>query len=285
MKAILHPLLTIAGYQIFSVYDGSVTFDAEKLFSLTDETNASTKPVEAQKISIPVHVFLLTGHNRKILIDTGAGENFGPTYQSELIQNLLLLDIKSEQITDIYLTHIHNDHTGGLTLNGHPIFENAVVHVHQNELAYWLNPQNREAARTDVLSPNKQSFINAQKALEPYQIANKIRTFNAASVFPEGFSLIEMFGHTPGHSLFRLSDDVNTLIFCADMVHNAELQFSTPELLDGFDIDTVKGLENRLHFYEKMSHEMHYLAGAHLPSPGIGQLKKVDTRYTFSAAK
>lgn len=201
--------------------------------------------IAAQQIRIPVNVFLLIGHGKKIMIDTGAGENFGSIYKSQLPEQLALIPVKPEEITDIYLTHVHNDHTGGLILSDNRIFKNAVVHVHENELEYWLNNENLEQARTDVLSPNKNSFINAKKALAPYVKHHQIKTFNAESDLSKGLSLIEMFGHTPGHSLFQLSDPTSSLIFCADMVHCAELQFKTPHLQDGFDIDKWKGIENR----------------------------------------
>lgn len=271
----------IADYQIYAIHDGAISFDAEKLFSVADEKDATFKPIEAHKISIPVNVFLLIGNGKKIMVDTGAGENFGSMYESQLLKQLALFPIKPEEITDIYLTHVHNDHSGGLTINNNRVFKNAVIHVHENELEYWLNDQNLEQARTDVLSPNKNSFINARKALSLYVEQQQIKAFNAQSNFSKGFSLIEMFGHTPGHSLLQLSDSKNTIIFCADMIHSAELQFENPKLHDGFDIDKKKGIENRLNFYKKIADEKIAIAGTHLPYPGVGKLVKEGNSYIF----
>lgn len=276
-----HVMINIAGYDIYTLFDGDIRFDAEKLFSVVNPETGNNQSIATQKINIPVNVFLLIGNGKKILIDTGAGENFGPLYQSQLLVQMSFISINPEEITDIYLTHVHNDHTGGLILNNERVFKNAMIHLHENELQYWLNKTNLKRARTDVLSPNKKSFINAQKALSPYLDNNQIQTFNSNTNFPKGFTLVEMFGHTPGHSLFQISDPKCTLIFCADMVHSSELQFKNPNLQDGFDIDKDKGLVERLRFYSEMADSEIHLAGNHLPYPGLGRLIKEGNSYVF----
>lgn len=262
-------------YKIYSIFDMAVQIDAANIFSLAHPT----------PIDIPVNVFLLLGGSRKILIDTGGGSNFGPSTKSSLPSGLKTLGLRPSDITDIYLTHIHNDHTGGLVQGHQRVFEQAAIHVHQNELDFWLNDENLTQAKAGVLSASENSFLNAREALTLYLNRHQIRPFTASSTFPPGWRLTEMFGHTPGHSLFTISGGARPLTFCADMVHSAELQFQTPTLFDGFDIDRQKGLSQRLTFYEQASKQRCYLAGAHLPYPGIGILKKLDKHYNWLPLK
>lgn len=50
---------------------------------------------------------------------------------------LIALTTMRSQVTDILVTHIHPDRTGGFSIGGHRVFENAVIHVSKKELAFW----------------------------------------------------------------------------------------------------------------------------------------------------
>jgi hypothetical protein len=80
-----------------------------------------------------------------ILVDTGAGELLGPKLD-KLPDSLRAAGVQPEQITDILLTHIHPDHSGGLTVGGRRVFPNATVHVNKLELDYWTNKSLGEKA-------------------------------------------------------------------------------------------------------------------------------------------
>lgn len=50
------------------------------------------------------------------------------------------------QITDILITHVHTDHSGGLMEGNRRVYPNAAVHVERKELAYWLSRDERSKA-------------------------------------------------------------------------------------------------------------------------------------------
>jgi glyoxylase-like metal-dependent hydrolase (beta-lactamase superfamily II) len=98
--------------------------------------------------------------NKLILVDTGAGELLGPELD-KLPDSLGSVGVQPEQITDILLTHIHPDHSGGLTVGGRTVFPNATVHVNKLELDYWTNKSLGEKLR----SQQRPSFSKPIKPL------------------------------------------------------------------------------------------------------------------------
>lgn len=68
-------------------------------------------PVEASIIA-----FLLEDGSRRVLVDTGAGELFGPGLGGKLPAGLVAVGCRPEQVDDILITHVHTDHSGGLVL-------------------------------------------------------------------------------------------------------------------------------------------------------------------------
>ncbi|WJH38739.1 MBL fold metallo-hydrolase (plasmid) [Aliirhizobium terrae] len=54
----------------------------------------------------------------------------------KLLDSLRQVGVKASDVTDILITHIHTDHTGGLVEGGKPVFANAVVHVGEPDLVF-----------------------------------------------------------------------------------------------------------------------------------------------------
>ncbi len=54
LKAAYKLPFDIAEYQLYTLFDGALDYDAEKLFSFTDVDTDTIKPIKAQKINILV---------------------------------------------------------------------------------------------------------------------------------------------------------------------------------------------------------------------------------------
>ena len=81
---------------------------------------------------------------------------------------------RPEQIDAVLLTHIHGDHSVGLTVGGKIVFPNATVYVNEHEKDYWLSAA--EAAKAPV--EKKASFAQAHAALDPYIANGRVKTFD-----------------------------------------------------------------------------------------------------------
>src|SRR5262249_29996836 len=90
--------------------------------------------------------FLVEDGSRRALVDTGAGELFGPGLGGKLPASLVAVGCRPEQVDDILITHVHTDHSGGLVVGGKLGFPNATVHVAREDADLFLDPSNAERA-------------------------------------------------------------------------------------------------------------------------------------------
>src|SRR5205807_10006302 len=154
--------------------DGTAGFEVLEMLS---------KPKEAEKllakayvkspVDASVNAFLIQLGERQILVDTGSGELLGPKL-NKLSVSLRAVGVSPEQITDILLTHIHPDHSGGLTVGGRRVFPNATVHLNKLELDYWTNKSLGEKAP----EPTKTFFKQADQTVTPYIKSGQMKTFD-----------------------------------------------------------------------------------------------------------
>ena len=64
-----------------------------------------------------------------------AGALFGSA-DGNLLANLKASGYQPEQVDEIYITHMHGEHVGGLSADGKPVFANAMVRTAQREADY-----------------------------------------------------------------------------------------------------------------------------------------------------
>lgn len=156
----------IGEIEVIALSDGTLPIPVDKLL-----TNVRTGEVASRlaytyqgtDVEASINAFLIKAGDRLIMVDAGTGELYGPKL-NKLGASLKAAGYKQEQITDILITHIHTDHTGGL-MDGHRmVFPNATVHVEQKELDYWLNPDHRKQAPESM----KKYFDEAFAKVKPY---------------------------------------------------------------------------------------------------------------------
>ncbi|WP_160139992.1 MBL fold metallo-hydrolase [Chryseobacterium sp. c4a] len=276
--------IKIGSTEVYSLLDGTIEVDAEKLFN-NHTPGKPTQLLAAQFIHNPVeisiNVFLIKKDNKLILIDTGSGELLGTT-GGHIVESLSSIGIKPEAITDVLLTHIHADHSGGLIMAGKKVFNHATIHVNKKELDFWLNETNVQKASEENMGANPKTFDNAKNMLIPYLNDHQVKTFEGENteVLPHIYSYA-IGGHTPGHSIYVLKDSGEEIFFWGDVVHVAAIQLSAPDVLDHFDVDHHSSEVARKSFLKQAAEKNFLIAGAHISFPGLGRLKKEGRRYTW----
>ena len=128
--------LRLGDFRITVLSDGTAPRDLPKIMSKPEEVReAFAASHEALPTDLSINCFLVETNAKKILVDTGAGELFGAT-SGKLVDNLLDAGYRPEDIDAILLTHIHGDHSGGLSVGGRMVFPNAAVYVDKDDPGY-----------------------------------------------------------------------------------------------------------------------------------------------------
>ncbi|MGE7136284.1 MBL fold metallo-hydrolase [Luteibacter sp. NPDC031894] len=187
---------------VIALSDGTVTLDLTKeLSNPTEAARVMTRKGVKLPLDVSVNAFLILLDKKVILVDAGAGELFGPTL-NKLTSSLRAAGMEPDQVTDILVTHIHPDHTGGLAVGGQKVFANAVIHVSKKELAFWMD----KAAADKAEEPTRTFFKGVDQTLGPYLATGKVKTFESGEQLFPGIRTLPGYGHTPGQSYFVLED-------------------------------------------------------------------------------
>lgn len=108
--------LKVGAVNVTAFSDGTVPQDLHVL--LTNTTPAKVDQLLAHAslhnpVEASVNAYLIELGPRLVLVDTGASELLGPTL-GHLVASMRAAGFRPEQVTDVLITHIHTDHTGGL---------------------------------------------------------------------------------------------------------------------------------------------------------------------------
>ncbi|WP_334191947.1 MBL fold metallo-hydrolase [Pararhodobacter sp.] len=264
-----------------ALFDGIVQVDAAIFDTAEPEALARLMEQTHQpqgKINLDVNAYLLEIGTQKLLIDTGTRDLYGPTL-GRLPDQLAAIGVSAEQIDKVVLTHMHNDHTGGLTsATGSAVFTNAELIVPAAEWDFWTS----EEVYTNASDGFRFSFTGARAAAAAY--AGKVRVFGAGDEVLSGLSSISLPGHSIGHTGYRLSAGSEQMIIWGDCVVSPQVQFDHPEWASTFDADAASSIASRRRIFDETATDTILVAGMHLPFPGVGYLSRRGERFRFEPA-
>ncbi len=271
--------IMLGDFEVTALSDGTVELPVNKL--LTRTTPAKVDQALAQSfLSSPletsVNAYLVNTGSKLVLIDGGAGGLFGPTL-GKLLANLKASGYQPEQVDEIYLTHMHSDHVGGLAAGGQPAFPNAVVRADKHESDYWLSPANLAKAGADT----KGYFVGAQASLGPYVNAGKYQPFEGNVELVPGVRSYASRGHTAGHSSYVLESKGQKLLLIGDLIHVGAVQFAHPDVTIAFDGDSKGAEAERKKAFADAAKAGYLLGATHLPFPGMGHVRAQGKAYRW----
>lgn len=271
----------LGAFRVTVLSDGTAPRDLPKIISRPDAVRAAFEAAhQTLPAELSINCFLIDTGPRRILVDAGAGELFGTT-SGMLVANLRAAGYRPEDVDDVLLTHIHGDHSGGLSVGGQPVFPKAVVHVDQRDPAYWLDAD--EQARAPA--SRHTSFVQSRQTVAPYVRAGRLRTFDGSTVLFPGIRSLPEYGHTPGLSGYLVESQGQQLLLWGDIVHAAEVQFRDPSITIDYDVDAAQAAAARQRILQDASREGWLVGGAHLSFPGLGHVRADgDGRYAWVPA-
>jgi len=271
--------MMLGDIEITALNDGTLDLQPKQLLTNTTQQEVGKlldKGFQKDVVQTSVDGYLINTGSKLVLVDTGAGKLFGPTLGS-LVANLKASGYQPEQVDEIYITHMHGDHVGGLVADGKLVFPNAIVRADQHDADFWLSQANLDKASEQM----KGFFQGAQASLNPYVAAGKFKPFDGETELVPGVRAIAARGHTPGHSIYAVESKGQKLVLWGDLMHVAAVQFPQPQVTISFDTDSKSAAIQRKKAYAEAAKEGYLVAAAHLPFPGIGHIRAEGRGYIW----
>jgi len=262
--------MSLGDFEVTALLDGTLPLPAEQL--LTNTTAAKTRRALHREhlkdpIETSVNAYLVNTGSELVLIDAGTSNLFGPSL-GKLVSNLKASGYKPEQVDEIYVTHLHPDHAGGVSAGNKPLFPKAIVRAAKAEGEFWLTPANLEKVPPD----QRDMFKGVMTAMAPYVSAGKYKPFEGDVELVPGVRAVASAGHTPGHTFYVVESKGEKMVVWGDLMHMAAVQFPEPSVTIQFDVDSKKAAGQRKRAYADAAKNGYYVAVAHISFPGIGHV-------------
>jgi glyoxylase-like metal-dependent hydrolase (beta-lactamase superfamily II) len=264
--------------EITPISDGTFDLPMDQIIRQKPELTRTTLTKNFLKLPVETsdNAFLINTGSKLVLVDTGAGALFGPTV-GKFVNNLKAAGYRPEQIDEIYITHMHGDHVGGLVNNGQRVFPNAVVRAGKADADYWLSQANMDKAPAD----KKDFFKGAMASINPYIQAGKFKPIEKDGELVPGVSAQAEHGHTPGHTVYAVESHGQKLVLIGDLIHLAAVQFDNPQVTVAFDSDEKAASAARKKVFDDAARNGWLVGGAHLQFPGLGHLQAQGKGYRW----
>lgn len=217
-----------------------------------------------------MNILMIETAGSTILVDTGMGIGSKP-HLGNLIDNLQLAGKTPADIDIVYISHFHIDHINGLLTDGQITYPNARYITGQQEWDYWMSA----ATQAEIGAERSASLNNLLLPLR-----EKFSFVVEGDAIAEGVTVLNSFGHSPGHTGLKIESHGEQLIHLVDILHHAA-QFFYPNWHIRFDSKPEEAAQTRRDLLAKASDENWRVMFFHLPFPGIGHITRMGDSFIW----
>lgn len=230
-------------------------------------------------LRIPYTVTFVDTGRQLIVFDSGNGVTPAGATAGRMIGNMRHAGIDPARVGTVVISHFHGDHINGLLdAEGGRAFPNAEIVVPEAEWRWWTDSGNE--SRTP--EGQRGTFANTARRFGPYQ--GRIRQVADGAEAVPGIRAVAAHGHTPGHTVYHLSDGDAQMMFVADTTNRPELLARRPDFHIVFDVDPQQAEATRRRIYDRVAADRIRVTGYHFPFPATGYMAKEGNGYRFVPA-
>ena len=275
---------------LYPINAGNFKLDGGAMFGVVPKSLwQKTNPSDSNNlIDLTARCMLIESGSRLILVDAGMGDKqsekffsyYKPWGDDSLIRSINNAGFSIDEITDVFLTHLHFDHCGGATvLNNNnvsvPLFKNAKYWSNKNHWDWATSPNSREKA----------SFLNEN--LIPIEESGQLCFLDVKSPgfnhYDElGFDVLFVDGHTEKQMIPKVSYSGKEVVFMADLLPTAG-HIPLPYIM-GYDVRPLTSLEEKRRFLNLAVKEGYCLFMEHDAHNEIITLKETEKGVRFGGS-
>ncbi|MEO8721669.1 MAG: MBL fold metallo-hydrolase [Ginsengibacter sp.] len=225
--------------KIFPLNEGAFTVDRTKKFIPFKIGEDDLQQRNKGSILIEIQPFVILTSNDIILLDTGLGfadENG----QLKIHKNLAANGINATDVTKVFLSHLHKDHTGGIAYPNKKIvgFENANYYINKNEWDFALQKESPSYREND--------FLLLQKN-------DKLNFLHGDGVIDNCIHYEVTGAHSPFHQVFKIVEDEKIVFFGGDVA--PQLQQMKNRFQAKYDFDGAAAMKLRQQWWKEGEQE------------------------------
>jgi glyoxylase-like metal-dependent hydrolase (beta-lactamase superfamily II) len=253
--------------KLYSINAGHFKLDGGAMFGVVPKSmwQKLNPPDENNMCSWAMRCLLIEDGNKLILVDNGMGNKqdekfFGHYYlhgDDTLEKSLTKNGFTKDDITDVFLTHLHFDHCGGsIERDGDqllPAFRNATYWSNESHWQWAIQPNEREKA----------SFL--KENILPIQESGKLKFIDVIDGVPftENIKVRFMNGHTEAMMLPQINYNNKTIVFMADLLPSVE-HIPVPYVM-AYDTRPLETLKEKTIFLKEAQQKDYILFFEHDP--------------------
>jgi glyoxylase-like metal-dependent hydrolase (beta-lactamase superfamily II) len=241
--------MKIGKYNLISIKSGMFRLDGGAMFGVVPKVlwNKLNPADEFNRINLTTRSLLLVSDERKILVDTGIGKKYDEKFKNiyavdnfSIDEALMQKGFQPDEISDVVLTHLHFDHTGGSTKIENnsvvPTFKKAKYYIQKTQFDWALNPSDKDRA-----SFIKEDFL-------PLKDFNQVVLTDGSFKLDDEIEILISNGHTPSQQHLKISDGKKTLFYCGDLIPtSAHIPFPYVMSYDLYPMTTIEEKKKILH--------------------------------------
>ena len=280
--------------KLYPIETGNFKLDGGAMFGVVPKSiwNNTNPADDNNLIDIAARCLLIEEGNRLILIDTGMGNKQSDKFfgyyslwgSHSLDKSLAKYGFHRDDITDVFMTHLHFDHCGGSIqwnkdrTGYEPAFKNAVFWSNENHWQWATEPNVREKA-----SFLKENIIPMQESGQLRFVQRPEEDFLVKSEL--GFGILFVDGHTEKQMIPHIQYQDKTIVFCADLLATAG-HIPIPYVM-GYDTRPLLTMPEKTTFMNAAAENNYYLFLQHDAHNEIIRVEKTERgvrlKDTFSA--